>query len=124
MFAYINKKYYFCTEFETLSSVMKRELLPKYERQLRTVGENIRLARLRRDLTTTQIAERAGIGRNAVGKIEKGDEGVSIGAYLRVLIVLGLERDLFRIAEADILGRKLQDAGLQIGKRASKKSHE
>lgn len=103
---------------------MKRKLLPKYERQLRTVGENIRLARLRRDLTTTQIAERAGIGRNAVSKIEKGDEGVSIGAYLRVLIVLGMEQDLFRIAETDILGRKLQDAGLKIRKRASKKSHE
>lgn len=103
---------------------MKRKLLPKYERQLRTVGENIRLARLRRDLTTTQIAERAGIGRNAVSKIEKGDEGVSIGAYLRVLIVLGMEQDLFRIAETDILGRKLQDAGLKIRKRASKKPHE
>ena len=103
---------------------MKRALLPKYVRQLAVMGENIRLARLRRDLTTTQVAERAGIGRNAVGKIEKGDEGVSIGAYLRVLIVLGMEQDIFRIAEDDALGRKLQDAGLQVGKRASKRQHE
>ncbi len=103
---------------------MKRELLPKYVRQLTVMGENIRLARLRRDLTTTQVAERAGIGRNAVGKIEKGDEGVSPGAYLRVLIVLGLEQDIFRIAEEDALGRKLQDAGLTVGKRASKRQYE
>ncbi len=103
---------------------MKRELLPKYVRQLQAVGENIRLARLRRDLTTAQVAERAGIGRNAVGKIENGDEGVSLGAYLRVLIVLGLEQDLFRIAEDDALGHKLQDAGLIVGKRASKRQHE
>lgn len=103
---------------------MKRELLPKYERQLRTMGENIRLARLRRDLTTSQVAERAGLGRNTIGKIENGDEGVSIGFYLRVLIVLGMEQDLFRIAEDDALGRKLQDAGLQIGKRANKHPHE
>ena len=103
---------------------MKRELLPQYERQLQAVGENICLARLRRDLTTAQVAERAGIGRNAVGKIENGDEGVSLGAYLRVLIVLGLEQDLFRIAEDDALGRKLQDAGLIVGKRASKRQHE
>ena len=103
---------------------MKRELLPKYERQLQGLGENIRLARLRRDLSAAQVAERAGIGRNAVMKIEKGDEGVSIGAYLRVLIVLGLEQDLFRVAEDDVLGRKLQDAGLIVGKRASKKQNE
>lgn len=103
---------------------MKRELLPKYERQLQGLGENIRLARLRRDLSAAQVAERAGIGRNAVMKIENGDEGVSIGAYLRVLIVLGLEQDLFRVAEDDVLGRKLQDAGLMVGKRASKKPNE
>ncbi len=104
--------------------VMKRKLLPKFERQLRELGENIRLARLRRDLSTTQVAERASIGRNALIKIEKGDEGVSLGSYLRVLIVLGLEQDLFKIAQDDNLGRKLQDAGLQIGKRASKVQYE
>ncbi len=102
---------------------MKRALLPKHERQLKELGENIRLARLRRDLTAAQVAERAGIGRNAILKIEKGDEGVSFGAYLRVLIVLGQEQDLFRVAEDDILGRKLQDANLQIGRRAGKR-HE
>ena len=75
-------------------------------------------------MSAAQVAERAGIGRNAVMKIENGDEGVSIGAYLRVLIVLGLEQDLFRVAEDDVLGRKLQDAGLMVGKRASKKPNE
>ena len=57
---------------------MKRPLLPKYERMLLTMGENIRLARLRRDLTSEQISERAGISRTTLIKIEHGDEGVHL----------------------------------------------
>ncbi len=102
---------------------MKRPLLPKYERMMLSLGENIRLARLRRDLTTEQVAERAGISRNTLIKIEKGDEGVAIGMYMRVLIVLGLAENLLLIAKDDVLGRKLQDAGLLVKERASKKPH-
>lgn len=103
---------------------MKRPLLPKHERLLRTFGENIRLARLRRDLSSEQIAERAGIARNTLIKIEHGDEGVAIGLYLRVLIVLGLQDDLLQVAKDDTLGRKLQDAGLLKGQRAPKRPSE
>ena len=99
---------------------MKRALLPKHERLLHDLGENIRLARLRRNLPSEQVAERAGIARNTLIKIENGDEGVAIGYYLRVLIVLGLEEDLHSVAQDDILGRKLQDAGLTISKRVTK----
>ena len=120
MFAYMSKKYYLCAEFWTLQ-IMKRPLLPKYERMMRTMGENIRLARLRRDLSSEQVAERAGISRNTLIKIEKGDEGVAIGMYLRVLIVLGLQDNLLLVAKDDELGRKLQDAGLLLKERASKK---
>ena len=67
------------------------------------------------------MAERAGISRNTLIKIEKGDEGVAIGMYMRVLIVLGLQDNLLLIAKDDELGRKLQDAGLLLKERASKK---
>ena len=102
-------------------NIMKRPLLPKHERMLRTLGENMRLARLRRDLSSEQVAERAGIARNTLIKIERGDEGVAIGLYFRVLIVLGLQDDLLLIARDDILGRKLQDAGLTTPRRATKR---
>ncbi len=88
---------------------------------MREFGENIHLARLRRDLSSEQVAERAGISRNTLIKIEHGDEGVAIGMYFRVLIVLGLERELVNVAKDDILGRKLQDIGLLTPKRATKR---
>lgn len=100
---------------------MKRALLPKHERLLHELGENLRMARLRRNLPSEQVAERAGIARNTLIKIENGDEGVAIGSYLRVLIVLGLEDDLRTVAQDDVLGRKLQDAGLSVSRRVSKK---
>jgi len=101
---------------------MKRELLPKQKRMLSQLGEQIRMARLRRDLSSEQVSERAGIARNTLIKIENGDEGVAIGSYFRVLIVLGLEEDLLTIASDDMLGRKLQDAGLKVQKRATKQT--
>lgn len=88
---------------------------------MRELGENFRLARLRRDLSSEQVAERAGISRNTLIKIERGDEGVAIGMYFRVLIVLRLEDDLTNVAKDDVLGRKLQDAGLLTNQRASKR---
>ncbi len=100
---------------------MKRPLLPKHERLLNELGENIRLARLRRDLSSEQIAERAGIARNTLIKIERGDEGVAMGMYLRVLVALGLQDDLLLVAKDDILGRKLQDAKLTTPQRATKR---
>ncbi len=67
------------------------------------------------------MAERAGIGRMTLWKIEKGTPSVSIGSYLQALFILGLEMDLEQVAAADPLGRKLQDANLSIKKRAPKK---
>ena len=100
---------------------MKRDLLPSQRRLLSTLGEQLRYARLRRDLTTVQIAERAGIARTTLVKIEKGDEGVALGQYFRVMLALGLGNDIVLIARDDELGRKLQDAKLEVKERASKK---
>lgn len=88
---------------------------------LAKLGENIRLARLRRDLSAEQVAERAGIGRSTLTRLEQGNEGVSINIYIKVLTVLGLDGDIAKVAEDDIVGRRLQDAKLVTRSRASKK---
>jgi transcriptional regulator with XRE-family HTH domain len=96
-------------------------LLPKAKRILTEFGENIKLARLRRKLSSEQVAERANISRPTLSSIEKGYSGVSIGSYLQVLMVLGLEKDLMLLARDDSLGRKLQDAKLVTKMRAPKR---
>ncbi len=96
-------------------------ILPRGKAILSEFGENIKLARLRRKLRVEQVAERAGISRATLWSIEKGKETVSLGAYFQVLFVLGLEKDLLKVAKDDVLGRKLQDIGILTGKRASKR---
>ena len=97
-------------------------LLPKVSNILIELGENIKLARLRRKFSTDQVSERAGIGRTTLWAIEKGSPLVALGFYAQVLFVLGLEKDLLKVAGDDPLGRKLQDAKLLVKKRAPKKT--
>lgn len=92
-------------------------LTPAMEDILKSLGENIRLARLRRKITTTMLAERAGMSRNTLRSIERGASAVTLGAYASVLFCLGLEGDLQLIGKNDPLGRKLQDAGLTHTKK-------
>jgi transcriptional regulator with XRE-family HTH domain len=87
-------------------------LSPTLEDILATVGENIKLARLRRKITATMLAERAGISRVTLRKVENGEGSVTMAIYANVLFCLGLERDLLRLAGDDPLGRRLQDAEL------------
>lgn len=90
----------------------KNILFPKHLRILEELGENIKLARKRRKLTTVQTAERAGIDRSTLYEIEKGNPSVSMGAYFNTLRVLGLQDDFLKLAADDIYGRKLQDLNL------------
>lgn len=90
----------------------ERILFPKHLKILQQVGENIRLARKRRKLTTLQVSERADIDRKTLYKIENGDPKVSFGAYFNVLRVLGLQDDFLKLAADDEFGRKLQDLEL------------
>jgi hypothetical protein len=96
---------------------MKRPLLPKNKRMLADMGNQIKLARLRRNITSQELADRASLGRNTIVNIEAGDESVSFGNYFRVLIALGLSNDILMLAKDDVLGRKLQDAELVTPKR-------
>ncbi len=85
------------------------------------MGEQIRLARLRRNLSIAQVAERATCSPLTVSRIEKGSPTVSIGIYARVLYALQLDDDITLIAKEDTLGRTLQDLNLKHRQRASKK---
>ena len=96
----------------------KAVIFPKQQQILNLLGENIKLARKRRQLTQKLVSERTGISRVTLRKIEKGDPTVSLGHYLSVLSVLGLANDLANVALDDELGRKLQDAKLLSGKGA------
>jgi len=93
-------------------------LLPRAQKPISALGENIKLARLRRKFSAELVAERANISRPTLVSIEKGNPNVSIGAYVKVLSVLGLENDIMEVANDDKLGRKLQDAKILVRKRA------
>lgn len=96
-------------------------IMPETERVLETMGEQIKLARLRRNLSTSLVAERAGISRATLWSVEKGTPTVSIGTYAAVLYALGgMDKDFEMVARDDELGRKLQDLNLTIRKRAKK----
>ena len=90
----------------------KQILFPKYQLLLEQMGENIKLARKRRKLTTVQVSERAGIDRSTLFAIENGTPTVSLGAYFNTLRVLGLQDDFLKLAADDAYGRKLQDLEL------------
>lgn len=92
-------------------------LAPKTAIILETVGEQIRLARLRRKLSVALVAERAGVSRQTVWKVEKGNSSVAIGIYAKVLAAIGLQEDLLLLAKDDVLGRVLQDAALDRYKK-------
>ena len=96
-------------------------IMPQTREILAQMGEQIRLARLRRKLSLELVAERAGISRATLWKVEKGDPSVAIGIYASVLHALNdMDKDLLLVAKDDPLGRTLQDLNLPIRKRAPK----
>lgn len=98
-------------------------IMPQTEKILAQMGEQIKLARLRRKLSTELVAERASISRATLWAIEKGSPSVAIGMYAAVLHALnGMDKDLALVAKDDEFGRKLQNLELVTRKRAPKKS--
>jgi len=110
---YYPQNVYICGKYTPSSMKPRKQILfPKHQKILEQVGENIKLARKRRRFTMVQVAERAWIDRKTLYRIEKGDPGVTLGAYFNVLRVLGLQDDFLKLAVDDELGRKLQDLKL------------
>ena len=102
-------------------STMATRLPRRLEENMKIVGEQIKLARLRCNLSRAQVAERAMCSELTEARVEKGSPTVAIGTYLRILYALQLEDDILLIAKDDILGRELQDIALINRKQASKK---
>lgn len=96
-------------------------VMPETQRILSIMGEQIKLARLRRNLATELVAERAGISRATLWAVEKGTPTVSIGTYAAVLHALGgMDQDIALVAKDDELGRKLQDLQIKTRGRATR----
>ncbi|BDW10174.1 hypothetical protein PSHI8_02560 [Polynucleobacter sp. SHI8] len=88
-------------------------IFPHEKRILLDLGERIRLARLRREMSASTLAERSSISRVTLHRAEKGAPNITIGVYLRILAALQLVDDFNLLAKDDILGRKLQDLELR-----------
>src|ERR1700689_4892603 len=97
-------------------------IVPRLARTIAGIGENIKKARLRRAYSSATVAQRAGITRKTLYRVERGEPAVALGIYARVLQALRLENDLASIAADDTLGRKLQDANLGPNRRAPRRS--
>ena len=97
-------------------NTMGTKLSRKLEQKMQIVGEQIKLARLRRNLSVAQVAERATCSPLTVSRIEKGVPTVAIGIYLRVLYALQLDDDILWLAKEDKLGKALQDLRLKTPK--------
>jgi len=97
-------------------------IVPATEDILKTMGTQIKLARLRRDLPVELVAERAGISRATLWKVESGNPAVAMGIYAAVLHALNnMDKDLLLVARDDEMGRKMQDLNLLTRKRATRR---
>lgn len=100
-------------------------VLPQTQKILTQMGEQIKLARLRRNLSAELVSERAGISRATLWNVEKGSPSVAIGIYAAVLHSLNnMDNDLLLVAKDDALGRKLQDLEISTRRRAPNKTED
>ena len=95
-------------------------LEPDTEDKLKKMGQRIKKARLRRNISAEMISKKAGIGESTFYAIERGVSTVSLGAYAAVLSILGLNNDLDSIAVDEEAKKQLYEQNLVKRKRASK----
>lgn len=96
---------------------MHRVLFPKQQKVLTNFGEDLLLALKRRKLTKKMMCDRTGFDNKTVNKVFAGDPGVSIGVYLKVMAVLGMEENFAELAAHDEVGIKLQNIKLLEGSK-------
>ena len=95
-------------------------IMPKTLRNLRALGENIKLARLRRNFSQKLICERAGISRPTLIRVEQGSPDVCIGVYANVMLAIGnADDELANVLKEDRLGRTIMELGLKTPKRGA-----
>ena len=87
---------------------------------MRALGLRLKVARLRRNISTILFAERMGVSRDTLNRLEKGDATIALGTYMRALRALGLDGDMDSVAQDDNLGRALQDQNLLSKKSRSR----
>ena len=96
-------------------------IMPKTQKTLGTMGEQIKMARLRRNLSMELVAERAGISRATLWAVEKGTPTVAIGTYAAVLHALGgMDKDFEQIARDDEFGKKIKELNITTSARAKR----
>ena len=80
------------------------------EELLQQVGQNIRTARIRRNLTILELANRVHVDERTISRLEKGDPSINFKNLVTVLMVLGLEDSVFDFANpnTDEVGRALE----------------
>ena len=76
---------------------------PPYQvdQTLKTLGANLRTARLRRNLSIEDVAAKIGVGRHVVGDAEKGKPSTGIAIYAGLLWAFGLAEHLAHVADPD-----------------------
>ena len=93
----------------------KTLLMPKARKSLEILGQNLKLARIRRRISAAMMCERACVSHATLTAIEQGKPSVSMAGYMSVLFCLNMHKDMEKVAADDVLGRELQD--LQLPKR-------
>ena len=91
-----------------MKSRRRAVVFPRQQRILDQLGENIELALKRRHISQELLHQRTGISKPTLRRIIRGDSTVSIGHYMIVLSVLGLENDLGMVASDRVLIGKLE----------------
>lgn len=100
----------------------KAVILPQTKEILSIMGEQIKLARLRRGIPMYIIADRSGLSRQTIISIEKGSPSVSIGNYAMALhAISGMDKELLNVCKDDLMGRTIQDLQIKVPKRIRNK---
>lgn len=97
-----------------------RPIFPRARARTAALGERLRLARLRRRISQTEMAARVGVSRTTILRLERGEPAVALAVLVRSLSVLGLEADLDRIVDHDEIGSRLRDLELPVRPRRRK----
>ena len=99
---------------------MKKRLPVSVGTKLKKLGDDLKKARLRRRLKMSVIADRAGISKETLSKIQKGDPGVGIGSYATVIFAIGLGSDWLDLADIakDRVGQILDEERIPMRARS------